>query len=65
MKTNLVGHIARPHHQKKSSAETGELFLFWPRYIILHKKPVFSYDFSRKKWLLNFHKTLHNYLYRE
>ena len=30
MKTNLVGHIARPHHQKKSyptaSAETGELF---------------------------------------
>ena len=30
MKTNLVGHIARPHHQKKSyptaSAETGKLF---------------------------------------
>ena len=39
--------------------------MFWPRYIILHKKSVFPYAFSRKKWLLNFHKTLRKYLYRE
>ena len=45
-------------------------FLFWPSYIILHEKFVLSNVFSRiindnpKKWLLDFHKILHNSLHK-